>query len=89
MAWPFIAWADIRTPWGVEQNLERAPKYSAFDLYFLAMSQKRLGQSATALTTFHRADDAAKLLPVLSAAQKAELASFRKEAEQTLGISKN
>ena len=73
----------------LEGKLELSQLLAAFDLYFLAMSYERLGQSAKAQTHFDRADAAAKAEVGLSARHRAELAGFRAEAESLLRIAKS
>jgi tetratricopeptide (TPR) repeat protein len=64
----------------LETNLTKSNRFAAFDLYFLAMSHHRLGQSDKARSYLERAN-AAATSPGLSADQIAELSSIRIEAE--------
>jgi hypothetical protein len=60
----------------------------AFDLYFLAMSHHRLGETARARDYFDWAARWTRAQPGLSAAYREELTAFRSEAEELLGIEK-
>jgi tetratricopeptide (TPR) repeat protein len=75
------------THW-LEKNLEMSREHIAFDLYFLAMSHERLGQSAKARAYFDRANASAQAETGLAKNFLDELAGFRVEAEEVLGISK-
>jgi hypothetical protein len=56
-----------------------------FDLFFLAMSHRRLGDAAKAKACFGRAARWRDSRRGLAAAQARELRAFRAEAEQALG----
>jgi serine/threonine protein kinase/WD40 repeat protein len=71
----------------LEKNLERSGVYAAFDLYFIAMCQQRLGRTLKAREFFDRANLAAEAATSLLPADRQELALFRSEAEELLGIS--
>ena len=68
----------------LEMNLELSQKYASFDLYFLAMSYQRLGESAKASVYFERADASAKADAPFDTDERAELAAFRAEAADVL-----
>src|SRR5262249_44019536 len=70
----------------LEKNVAHSQQYAAFDLYFLAMSYERLGQPAKARACFDRANAAVETETSLSASHRQELADFRAEAEEVLGI---
>jgi tetratricopeptide (TPR) repeat protein len=70
----------------LEANLSRSGQYVAFDLYFLAMSQHRLGDPDKARATFDRANAAVAAETGLSADDRKELSAFRAEAETVLGL---
>jgi hypothetical protein len=56
-----------------------------FDLFFLALSHRRLGDAAKAKACFERAARWCDSRQGLAAAQARELRAFRAEAEQALG----
>jgi tetratricopeptide (TPR) repeat protein len=58
----------------------------AHDLHFLAMSHHRLGEAERARDYYDLAVRWARAQPLLKAAHLEELAAFRAEAEQLLGI---
>jgi uncharacterized protein HemY len=60
----------------------------AFDLYFLAMSHHRLGETARARDYYDWAARWTRAQPGRSAAHREELTAFRSEAEELLGIEK-
>ena len=57
-----------------------------FDLFFLAMSHRRLGDAAKAKACFDQAARWCDSRQGLAAAQARELRAFRAEAEQALGL---
>src|SRR6202011_369351 len=68
-------------------NLDKQDDKSlAFDLYFLALSHHRLGETARARDYYDWAVRWTQAQPGLTAAQVEELATFRIEAEELLGI---
>jgi tetratricopeptide (TPR) repeat protein len=69
-----------------EDNLEANQDFPAIDLYFLAMSRQRLGQSAKAKDCFDRANAWRQTQTNLSAASTAELTAVRAEAAKLLGM---
>jgi WD40 repeat protein len=70
----------------LQANLDRSREFIAFDLYVLAMSYHRLGDSAQARDCFDRANAAVAAGKSLSAGHRQELAAFRAEAEGVLGM---
>ena len=70
-------------------NLERQENWAlAFDLYFLAMSHHRLGETARARDYYDLAVRWTRAQPSLAPAHLEELTAFRSEAKQLLGIEK-
>jgi eukaryotic-like serine/threonine-protein kinase len=68
-------------------NLEnQEDKYLAYDLYFLAMSHHRLGETAQARDYYEWAVRWARIQRGLTAVEPEELAAFRAEAEMLLRI---
>ena len=57
-----------------------------FDLFFLAMSHRRLGDAAKAKECFDQAARWCDSRQGLAAARARELRAFRAEAEQALGL---
>lgn len=72
----------------LEKNVSISGKHVAFDLYFLAMSYHRLGQSGKANACFERANASASAETTLTPAHKQELVGFRAEAEKMLAMPK-
>ena len=70
----------------LEANVPRSGDLSGWDLYLLAMSHHRSGQSNQALRCFERANASVKTSPSLDDGQRQELADFRAEAEKVLGL---
>jgi uncharacterized protein HemY len=72
----------------LERSLEKvAGRTDAFDLFFLAMSHFRLGDSARAWNCYDRAVVWVQQQENLRADWKRELDSFRAEAQEVLGQS--
>jgi tetratricopeptide (TPR) repeat protein len=73
----------------LNRNLEPSGTFVPFDLYFLAMSYAKLGQADKARECFDRADAAVTPKAEFSASERAELADFRAEAADVLGVAKS
>jgi Tfp pilus assembly protein PilF len=68
------------------KNRELRQRSDPFDLYFLAMTHAKLGQHDIALSCFDQATSLVKAQPNLDKNLLAELADFRIEAQEALGI---
>ena len=87
-AWPITVPAAIARRWrssGPTSSGKRT-RSLALDLYFLAMSHHRLGETARARDTYDWAVRWAQIQRGLSAVELEELTAFRAEAEELLRI---